>query len=262
MWKGCAGGNAARNGVFAATLAAAGMTAPDHPIDGKHGLWHMAGEFELAAFPSPGGSYKIVEASMKYYLSEFHSLSPITAALAIRPEITLEDIAAITVHSYAFAIAEIADSPEKWHPTTRESADHSLPFIVAAVLVYGRFGDDIFDDACLHDPAVKRLLPLIEAKEDPQFTQAFPNELPCRLEIRLKSGEVKTQVIRYPRGHFRNAMTDDEVNQKFLELAERLLPTEQARSALALLWKMEQHDVGSLFAVMARTAEQAFLTVD
>src|SRR5690242_7069333 len=38
MWKGCAAPNAARQGLFAAQLAGAGMTGPTDPIDGIYGL--------------------------------------------------------------------------------------------------------------------------------------------------------------------------------------------------------------------------------
>ena len=67
-----------------------------------------------------------------------------------------EDIEAVTVHTYWFTWSEIGSGPEKWHPTTRESADHSLPYILGAVLIDGRFSDDIFSQSRIRDARIRR----------------------------------------------------------------------------------------------------------
>jgi 2-methylcitrate dehydratase len=134
MWKGVAAGNAARNGIFATLLAARGMTGPDKAIDGSHGLRELLGNFELGEFGGGGRPFQLPRSDFKFFLTEFHSQSPVTAAIELRRQVAVEDIEAVTVHTYWFAWSEIGSEPEKWHPTTRESADHSLPYIVAAVL--------------------------------------------------------------------------------------------------------------------------------
>ena len=87
MWKGCAGGNAARNGVFAALLAAAGMTGPETPMAGDHGLEALVGRFTLQPFAEDGRSFRIAETTLKCFASEGHSLSPISAALELDRQI-------------------------------------------------------------------------------------------------------------------------------------------------------------------------------
>src|SRR5207249_10774802 len=59
LWKGAATAFATRNGVFAALLAGEGMTGPDCPFEGKHGLWDLiTGPFEFEPLPTSGGHYR------------------------------------------------------------------------------------------------------------------------------------------------------------------------------------------------------------
>lgn len=248
MWKGCAAGNAARNGVFAAVLAAEGMTGPEAPVEGAHGLQELVGKFELPPLGGDGRPFRITGANLKYFLSEYHSQAPIALALQLHTQVAVEDIETVTIHTYWFTWSEIGSEPEKWHPTTRETADHSLPFIIAAVLIDGRFSDEIFSDARLRDPGIHRLSDRISVKEDAEFSRQFPHRVPCRIEITTKSGERKVALTDYPRGHVRNPMTDDEVNAKFRSLAERALPHAAAERALDLLWKLDEAaDLGMFF---------------
>lgn len=251
MWKGVASANAARNGVFAALLAGEGMTGPDNAIEGSHGLRELVGNFELGALAAPNGEFKVTQSNLKFFLSEYHSQSPITAALQLSREVKPEDIESITIHTYWFAWHEIGSEPEKWHPTTRESADHSLPFIVSAVLIDGAFSDEIFSEERIRDPKVHALADKVSVKQDPEFTRRFSAAIPCRLEIRTRRGELKTAAVEYPRGHVKNPMTDEEVETKFRTLAGRVLSDARVTSALKRLWKIdEERNAGIAFDVL------------
>jgi 2-methylcitrate dehydratase len=239
MWKGAAAGNAARNGVFAALLAAEGMTGPDKAIDGSDGVRELLGTFEIGEFGGNGRPFQLPRADFKYFLSEFHSQSPITAAIELRRQIAAEDIEAVTVHTYHFTWSEIGRGPEKWHPTTRESADHSLPYILAAVLIDGRFSDDIFSPERISDRRILDMASRISVKEDKDYSLQFPAKIPCRIEIRTKSGKALTARVDYPRGHSSNPMTDAEVSDKFRMLAGRKLPKEQVERALETIWAFD-----------------------
>lgn len=239
MWKGCAAGNGARNGVFAALLAAEGMTGPENAIEGSDGLRQLVGAFELGALSGPGGPYKLTQSNIKYFLSEYHSQTPIAAAIDLSREVWPEEIDAVTVHTYWFTWSEIGSEPEKWHPTTRESADHSLPFILAAVLIDGGFSDAIFSDERIRDPAVHALADKVAVVEDPEFTARFPSALPCLLEVRTGSGEVRAATVEYPRGHVENPMTDAEIEAKFRTLARRVLTEQKVETALRELWTID-----------------------
>ncbi len=239
MWKGCAGPDAARNAVFAALLAEAGMTGPEKVFEGKHGLENLVGRFELAPFAGNGRPFRITEVTIKYFLSEGHSQSPITAALELSRQVTAEDIESVTIHTYKFAHEIIGSGAEKWRPVTREDADHSMPYVVAAVLIDRGFSDDIFAAERLRDPKLLKLIDRIEVREDPALTQLATDKLPCRMEIRTRSGERKVAEVDYPRGHHLNRMSDDEVNDKYRGVARRTLSKDRVERALDALWHLD-----------------------
>ena len=112
MWKGVAAPNATRNGVFAALLAAEGMTGPDNAIEGSHGLRELVGKFELGELASAQGEFAITRSNLKFFLSEYHSQAPITAALELSREVNADAIESITIYTYWFAWHEIGSEPD------------------------------------------------------------------------------------------------------------------------------------------------------
>lgn len=239
MWKGSAAANASRNGMFAALMAAAGMTGPANAIEGSHGLRELVGKFELGALTAASG-FAVTRSNIKLFLSEYHSQAPISVALELAGKVRPDDIESVAIHTYWFAWSEIGSEPEKWHPTTRESADHSLPFIIAAVLIDGEFSDAIFSAERLLDPRVHAMADRIEVKEDTEFTARFPAFIPSRIEVRTRAGKVFTGSTDYPRGHVKNPMTDAEIGAKFTSLAGRFLDATQCEAVLGKAWKLEE----------------------
>jgi len=238
MWKGVAEANGARNGLFAALLAQAGMTGPDRPFEGALGLHHLIGPVDPGLLGQ--APLAIVDADMKHYVTEYHSQGPLAAALALRPGLDLDAIAAIHIRTYAFAHHEIGSGPEKWRPTTRETADHSLPWIVAASLIDGAFSDAIFAPARFSDPRVLALADRITVAEEPGFTRMFPQKFRSRVEITLADGTRRAAGLAVPHGHHDDPLTDAEVADKFAMLAGRKLPPARVARALHLIREFEQ----------------------
>ena len=120
MWKGCAFANAARNGVFAALLAAEGMTGPAPIFEGEPGL-HEAVDRPLrsdSAWAADGRPFMITQTYIKFWPAEYHSQSAIDAALQLRPagRRSFARIAAIDIHTFDAAVDIIGKDPEKWRP--------------------------------------------------------------------------------------------------------------------------------------------------
>ena len=240
MWKACAAANAARNGMFAALLASKGLTGPALAIEGSHGLRELVGEFDFPDLPTAGAPFRVTEAQMKPFLSESHSHAPITAALELHAKVAADDIEAVRIRTYWFAWHEIGSEPEKWRPTTRETADHSMAYIVAAVLTHGYFDDNLFSAERLQDQRVLALADRITIEEDPDLTRQFPEKFACRIEITTRSGETLSAAVDHPRGHYKNPMSDDEVGAKYRTLAGRVLPQQQVEQSLEWLWRLEE----------------------
>src|SRR5262245_10285921 len=175
MWKGCATAAAARAGVFSALLAHKGMTGPTAPFEGRHGVWEqVTGPFELGRLGAHGVPFGITRTNLKFCPSEYHSQAPLWIALELRNKVRLEDIDSIDVQTYYTAYSEIGSEPEKWNPQTRETADHSLPYLLALGLTEGRVNVDSFSDSRLRDPALRQLMQRIRIAENKDFTREFP----------------------------------------------------------------------------------------
>jgi 2-methylcitrate dehydratase len=228
MWKGCATASSVRTGIFSARLAAAGMTGPDRAIEGKHGLWEQAtGPFEVAPF-GPPDPWIITSTSVKLIPAEFNSHVAVELMLALREEVTLQEIESIDVALYWNAYDEIGAEPEKWNPTTRETADHSLPYLLSAAFLDGRITPQSFDAEHLADSRLRDLMHRIAVSHDERLTAAWPANVPARLEAELSDGRTWSRSADHPRGHPQRPATDDEVQQKFLGLTAGVLGEDRA----------------------------------
>ncbi len=181
MWKGCAGANAAKAGVFAAQLAAAGMTGPAAPFEGRRGLWEQAvgRPVELDSLAGLGQTFAISQTTFKSYPSQIHTQTPIALSLELRPRLTIEDIESINIHVYRAAAGSKDSNPEKWAPKTRETADHSIPYLVATALQDGAVTSDSFSDQRLQDPSLAALVNKVVILEDKEYTRKYPAEFNC-----------------------------------------------------------------------------------
>jgi 2-methylcitrate dehydratase len=238
MWKGVAEANGARNGLFAALLAQAGMSGPEQPFDGALGLCDLLGPVDTTRLGR--APFAILTADMKLFVTEYHSQGPLAAALSLADGLDLDTIAAIGIHTYEFAHREIGSGAEKWRPTTRETADHSLPYVVAATLVDGGFSDAVFAPARLSDPRILALADRITVAEDASFTKAFPAKFPCRVEIALRDGTTRSAVRDVPHGHHDDPLTDAEVEAKFGALAGRRLAPARVAPAWDVIRTIER----------------------
>lgn len=252
-WKGCAFANASRNGVFAALLARHGMTGPSDVFEGEMGFWkQVSGPFTLDTLGDENTPFRINQTYIKLYPAEYHSQSAIDAALELRPQLqSVDEIEAITIETFRAAVEIIGGEPEKWRPTTRETADHSLPYCVAVALADGRVTLDSFDDAHLKDEKLLGLLQKIEVKADAALDTRYPEGIPNRVRIRTKNGKTFQHEVTFPRGHARNPMTDGEVEAKFRAMAMPLLPDSKIAEVIDRCWNLDkQNDIGALLRLL------------
>jgi 2-methylcitrate dehydratase len=241
MWKGCATAAAAKAGLFAAQLAKAGMTGPTAAFEGRHGLFEqVTGPFELGALGGAGRPFAIVRTNFKFFAAEYHAQAPLAVALALRNKVRVEEIETLDVQIYAMAHSEIGSEPAKWDPQTRETADHSLPYMLAVALVDGRITPASFEPKRYLDPSLRPIMNRIRVAENPELTRRFPGELPSQIDVTTRSGLRFTERAEYPKGHARNPMTDGDVETKFRDLAESVLGRAQAADALETLWRLDE----------------------
>jgi 2-methylcitrate dehydratase len=254
MWKGCAFANAARNGVFAALLAAEGMTGPAPIFEGDLGFMKMlTGLFEVAPLGGNGQPFMITSTYIKFWPAEYHSQSAIDAALQLRPEVgDPRNIETVDIHTFDAAVDIIGKDPEKWRPKTRETADHSLPYCTAVALADGDVTLAQFDPKRFSDSVLLDLVAKVHIHRDKALSDRYPRGIPNRLTVTLKDGRQLVREVEFPRGHALNPMTDAEVEKKFRTLAEPRCGKERATRILAMCWELEKlRAAGELLALLA-----------
>ncbi|HEU0021182.1 MAG TPA: MmgE/PrpD family protein [Dehalococcoidia bacterium] len=242
MWKGCAAASATRAGIFAAQLAAEGMCGPLEPFEGRKGLWESAlgrPQIELEAFGGANEPFRINQSTFKFYPSQIHTQSPIGLAIELHSQVNPSDIKSIHIDSYRSAVSSASTEPEKWDPRTRETADHSIPFLVAVGLLDGAVTPATFTAERIGDPALRPLLNKMTIEENAEFTARYPSEYNCRIEVTTNSGDQKVAATSYPKGHRNNPLSDTEVSAKFRRLATPTLTSQQCDEALDLLWSLD-----------------------
>jgi 2-methylcitrate dehydratase len=232
-WKNVATAYAARSGVFAVLLAAEGMSGPGNAFEGRSGLWeNVTGRFELAPFPHQGGRFFTPRVQMKYWPIETNGQPAVWAALELRAKAEPKDLRQIDVFTSKFTWFEIGSEPEKWDPKTRETADHSLPYIFARALVDGPIRVSSFSDEKVGDPALRPLMQKIKVIPDDAIEALLPEKTLLRVLATTDDGTNHSVEIVNPLGHPDNPMQDRHIEEKFLALAEPALGQERSRRAL------------------------------
>jgi 2-methylcitrate dehydratase len=259
LWKGAATAFAIRNAVFATLLAEGGMTGPDAPFEGRHGLWEqITGPFELDPFGVDGGEWKFPWIRLKYWPVEYNAQAGVWAALRLREEMAAEDVASIDIATYWSAWHEIGSEPAKWDPVTRETADHSLPFIFARALVDGTITVGSFDAPAYLDPALRPLMAKISVREDAAIEALYPAQIVMRVEAVATDGRRCSIEITNPRGDNTNPMDDAEVATKFRALAEPVLGVEHAARAFAAWNTIDSGtELGEAMGLLVRPLDHA-----
>jgi 2-methylcitrate dehydratase len=246
MWKGCAFANAARNGVFAATLAGEGLTGPAPIFEGDLGFFKLVSReaFTPDPFggePGNGDGFMINKTYIKFWPAEYHSQSAIDAALQIRQQLggNVSSVTSIDIDTFEASYNIIGKYKEAWAPKTRETADHSLPYCTAAALYDGDVTLDSFDETRFTDPALVDFTSKVKIHLDDKLSERYPAGIPNRITVSLHNGHKITVLVEFPRGHAGNPMTDAEVEAKFRRVVEARYNTATANAVLARCWDLE-----------------------
>jgi len=243
---------ATQSGVFAALLAEKGYSGPEHVIDGKEGLAHVFGpEWKLALLTDGlGESWRITQCGMKAFPTEALTHTPISAVLDLvkSNDLQPEQVEKIQIRSLARA-ADILSDPSKYDPRTKETADHSLPYVIAAALVDQQVTPAQFTMEKIMDLRIREQLKKVEVVADPEIERVFPALQRVIVNINTTDGRCFSKQLDYPKGDPRNPLTDAEVEEKFAALAEGVLTPSAQKRVKDAVWNLER--VGSVSEVMA-----------
>ena len=246
-WKGCAYANASRNAIFATLLAEKGLTGPSPIFEGENGFFKVVldSSYELDQFGGKGIPFKISECTIKRFPLGLYSQTVVQAALEARdlvPNFNVDDVKEVKIRTLGRAISIMANDEEKWNPKTRETADHSMPYTTAVALTYGFVNQSHFDDEYINNQQLLELTSRVIVEESEEANRRVPEAMLCYIDIVTKSGETYSSEVPYHKGHYKNPMTDMEVETKFKSLVKDYLSSGQTDQLLDRLWNLDTVD--------------------
>lgn len=249
MWKGAAAANGARQGVFAARLAAEGMTGPYEAFDGVFGLWNqtMGKPHDLPPLARGGAIYAVQQSNIKMYPVRDSCQLGVDTAKELRGKIVADEITRLKIITYKSAHKGAVADPELWAPKTRETADHSMLVAIATGLIDGDVTPATFDNARFLDADVLGLIGRTEVEISEDFTAKAPGIRNCRIEATDRAGAVHVAHRSLTTADIERGPGDDEIERKFMMLTRSFMPqVAQGRLYEALNDIDNMSDIGEL----------------
>jgi 2-methylcitrate dehydratase len=249
-WKGVAFAHAARHGVYSALLARAGMTGPAPIFEGQMGfekelgvsLGDVGEKFAVPFAQNPQGpASMILNTSIKYWPAEYHSQSAIEAALFLREQIDdPSQIASVHIESHDASVDIIGSEPEKWRPQSRETADHSLPYITAVALIDGEVTDKQFAPERFTETKIVSFLQGVKVERNDELSALYAEAVANIVHVNLADGRTLTKRVDYPLGNAKNRLKDSELEGKFTNLAAPKIGKDTADRVLKHCWIFDE----------------------
>jgi 2-methylcitrate dehydratase PrpD len=236
------GGMASERGVTAARLAATGFRATELGLEGVQAFAKMFCDGRLdpaALLDGLGESFEITKRWAKAYPMNLTLHAPVEALLKVMREHNLEhgDIEQIDA-----AWQKVEPFLAKHRVSTVVAAQASLPFALSVAAVRGRIGVDEFTEETVADPVIQGMIPRTIVHQDAELYGRVQFSMPGRVTVRTKDGREFTDEVLYPKGNPRNPMDENEFKAKFMDLAGRVLPKEQAEELYAQARRLETID--------------------
>lgn len=257
MWKAAAAGQAGKAGVQAAMLAQAGMEGPSMPFEGTQGWCKHVARAPFSLDRMGQARLRIHDVMMKPRAACAATISSILAAEKVSGKFgDLAEVVSVTVTTYEDARKLVGSRPQHWNPTTRETADHSIPYVVAAALIEGTVGPKQFGPEYLADPAIRALMGKVSVAVDDDYSAAYKARPPrhwTEVSVKTRSGGEFTGLAGGEHGDMAVGKSDDEVERKFVSIVEGFLGQQRTRKALDQLMRLDElADVGRIASLFAR----------
>jgi len=258
-WKGIADAEAGRNAVFAATLARSGLTGPAPIFEGKSGFFRLvsgSADVNVDAFGGHGIAFKIHQCGLKAYPVVVYGQTAVVAGAALAKEVgDLDRIAAVEVATTRRGFQQAGNDPEKWTPDSKETADHSLPYITARAMFDGDINNDSYQPEKLHDPRILAFMRKITVKPEPAFEISGGGTPATRITATLDDGRRITRQVESMPGFPGQPISRGDVNRKFRSNVDGRLAQERMESILQDLWALDR--TSDLPALLNKVALQA-----
>jgi len=158
----------------------------------------------------------------------------------------------VHIRTFEHAVFSMAGHPSRWRPETRETADHSIPFVVACALSFGSVQPAHFTEETMRSPDLVDLMQKITVVEDPECEAAWPDANLSIVSVETEDGREHTASLPYHLGHARRPIGDADVDAKFRGLTDGLLAADRQTAALDAMWHIDEtNDLRALLELVA-----------
>jgi 2-methylcitrate dehydratase len=255
MMKGSATAFAIRSGVFAVQLAREGFTAASDPFEGMYGLRDAVGAFEPRLPVLPDGPRVVQMSHQKPIPAETQALCLLDLVPEIRAWTKVEEIRSIEIEVSKHVADHICDPP-KFDPQTRETADHSLPYMLAVALVDGEITLDSYKPERFLDPALRPLMARMHIRVNDRFTEQRERELhgvtrptPARITVHRDGGHEMVRRVNYYKGHPKDPLTPADIDAKLDRTCAGIVTDDQRERIRSAWWGVAE--LGDITEAMA-----------
>jgi 2-methylcitrate dehydratase len=248
---------ATQAGVLAALMAREGYSGPVEVIEGKEGFQHVIHNVTLKPeilLKELGTHYLITECAYKAFPTEALTHQPISAVLNVmeKHDLIAEDVAEIHIQTTTRG-ADILSDPSKYDPQTKETADHSLPYCIAAAAADGGLWPTSFEDQKLFDPRIRALLPKIKVVANKEIDSLFPAVKRAIATITTQDGRKFGETVDHAKGSPENPMSDKEIIAKFRANASGAVSQGRQDEIIEATWNLEDFtDMGDYMRLLVK----------
>jgi 2-methylcitrate dehydratase PrpD len=237
-------GNAARNGLWAALLAAEGFDGPPEPLAGVQGFYHALSEKpDLSRITRPWGeSWEIMATSYKPYPCGFVIHPVLDCVLGWRRDNPNAEVARVVVRGNPL----LGIRADRSNVATGREAQVSVQHAVAAALATGEAGLKQFTDGCVRDPRVLALRSKVEVLRDESFST-----IAATVEITTADGKTHKLTQTAARGSDVNPLSDNDLEDKLRMAAAGWDSSYNATPLIDAAWSVDKlADVSTLMSLV------------
>jgi len=244
--KNAADSMATEAGVRAAMLAAAGYSGPPDVFEGKEGLFEILSSVRWnrdAMVEDLGEEFLITQCSFKAFPTEALTHQPITATLEAMREhkIDTHQVREVSIETTRRA-TDILSDESKYHPKSKETADHSLPYCIAVAIAKGNVLPSDFEEKTLRDESVLALLPKIKVTANREIDSIFPRVKRAIVTITTKDGRTFMKQEDFAKGQPERPLSENELIAKFHANAGVALSERQNQKLIHATLTIDQYD--------------------
>ncbi len=254
-WKGLAYPNTGFCGTHAAFLAKHGITGPMEVFEGTKGFMDaIAGKFVIDW--SEEDLERVTRTIVKRFNAEVHSQSATEGILELKAEtgFTADQVVSIDIDIFdvAFNIIGGGEEGSKYGVKTKEEADHSLQYIVSAAILDGNVLPSAYTEDRILRRDIQELHRKVVVRPKKEYSDRFPNEMPCRLAVHLKDGRVLEKEKRDYEGFVTRPMSWATAEAKFHALAAPFAPEGLRKQITRVLADLENLQTADLLKLLAK----------